>query len=56
MTTLKLSYKKEIIIICSENTEKNDKYLKNQNLFKIKTKSNLRTNYNYIREASKVLA
>lgn len=47
--------KKKIIIICAENAEKNDKYLTKQNLFKIKIKSNLRTNYNYIREASNVL-
>ena len=52
----KTKYKKEIITICSENAEKNDKYLTKQKLFKIKIRSNIRTNYNYIREASKVLA
>lgn len=52
----KTKYKKEIITICSENAENNEKYLVNQNLFKVKIRSNLRTNYNYIREASKILA
>jgi len=45
--------KKEIIIITTQNNK--DKYLKTQNLFTIKIKSNLRTNYNYIRDAAKVL-
>jgi glycosyltransferase involved in cell wall biosynthesis len=47
--------KKDIAIIAAKNFNKQDKYLKNQNLFTIKTRSNLRTNYNYIRDAAKVL-
>ena len=47
--------KKDIAIITSKNKKKNDEYLKTQNLFTIKIKSNLRTNYNYIREASRIL-
>jgi len=45
--------KKEIIIITTQNNK--DKYLKTQNLFTIKIKSNLRTNYNYIRDAGRIL-
>ena len=45
--------KKEIIIITTQNNK--DKYLKTQNLFTIKIKSNLRTNYNYIKDAGRIL-
>ena len=47
--------KKDIAIITTQNKNKKDKYLKTQNLFTIKIKSHLRTNYNYIRDAGKIL-